>query len=52
MYILIENLDDSFTACRRLRGSVVDGPREGNGSRLYAIQDPAGAFVALYQVQQ
>jgi len=52
IYILIENLDDSIAACRRLGGSMVDGPREGNGSRLCVIQDPARAFVALYQVQR
>jgi uncharacterized protein len=52
IYIIVENLEESIAACKSLGGSVVDGPREAQSSRLCVIQDPAGAFVALYQINK
>ncbi len=47
IYITVENLEASIATCKSLGGRVIDGPRDEN--RLCVIQDPAGAYVALYQ---
>jgi predicted enzyme related to lactoylglutathione lyase len=52
MYIIVENLQESIDACRSLGGRVIDGPGEGAGNRWCVIQDPVGAYVALYQSGQ
>lgn len=49
LYVTVENLDHSIEKCRSLGGKIIEGP--GNmGKALYAIiQDPAGAYMALFQ---
>ena len=47
VYVAVESLDASIEQCRRLGGTIVDGPRAVGAQRYYVVQDPAGAYVAL-----
>ena len=50
IYIIVENLEKSLSACRELGGEVLVGPKSmGPGSSYAIIRDPAGAVSALYQ---
>ena len=49
IYILVQNLDNSIEACKRMGGKVIAGPREVGADRFCVIQDPAGAVAGLYQ---
>ena len=50
VYITVEDLMASIDTCERLGGKVVFGPKEmGDGSRYCVIQDPAGAYAAVYE---
>lgn len=49
IYIIVEDLDASVTACQESGGKVLHGPRESHGAKLAVIEDPAGAVCALYQ---
>jgi len=49
IYITVEDLDHSLEECQRLGGTLVSAPRSYGGGRYCVIQDPAGAFSALYQ---
>ena len=49
IYITVEDLDHSIGECQRLGGTLVGAPRSYGGGRYCVIQDPAGAFCALYQ---
>jgi predicted enzyme related to lactoylglutathione lyase len=51
VYIIVENLESSMNACRRLGGKLLAGPKSlGEGARYCVICDPAGAVCALYEV--
>jgi predicted enzyme related to lactoylglutathione lyase len=51
VYIVVENLEESLTACREGGGEILLGPKEVSpGSTYGIIRDPAGAVCALYQV--
>jgi predicted enzyme related to lactoylglutathione lyase len=49
VYIIVADLDASIAACDARGGKVVFGPRTMGEARYCAIQDPAGAVIALYQ---
>ena len=49
MYIIVEDVDQSITACREMGGEVVAGPKSMGDARYCVIRDPAGAVCALYQ---
>jgi predicted enzyme related to lactoylglutathione lyase len=49
IYIVVENLDLALQNCRDLGGKVVTPVRMAGGSRYAVIQDPADAFVALWE---
>jgi predicted enzyme related to lactoylglutathione lyase len=49
IYIVVENLDLALQNCRELGGEVVSPVRAAGGSRYAVIQDPAGAFSALWE---
>jgi uncharacterized protein len=49
MYVTVADLDSSISACMRLGGRLVAGPRSLQGDRYCVVEDPAGAVVALYQ---
>ena len=49
IYIVVENLDLALQNCRNLGGTVVSPVRMAGGSRYAVIQDPASAFVALWE---
>jgi len=51
IYIVVEDLEASLTACRDGGGEVILGPKGmGPGSAYAVIRDPAGAVSALYQI--
>jgi len=51
IYIVVEDLEESLSACTELGGEVLIGPKSmGPGSSFAIIRDPAGAVSALYQV--
>jgi uncharacterized protein len=50
LYIAVPDLDRCVRASTERGGRVVDGPRLAGMGRICVIQDPAGAFVALYEV--
>lgn len=48
--ITVKDLDACVAKCLELGGKVVSGPRSMGGQAKYAaIQDPSGAYAALYQ---
>ena len=50
MYIHVESLDKALTECVNAGGKVIGAPRNFGADAVYAvIQDPAGAYVALFQ---
>ena len=50
-YIIVEDLEESLSACKELGGEVLVGPKSmGPGSSYAIIRDPAGAASAVYQV--
>jgi predicted enzyme related to lactoylglutathione lyase len=49
IYIVVENLDLSLQECLKMGGKVVTPVRMAGGSRYAVIQDPADAFVALWE---
>lgn len=49
IYIVVENLELALQNCRSLGGRVVSPVRMTGGSRYAVIQDPADAFVALWE---
>ncbi len=49
VYFIVEDLDQSISACTGGGGKVVSGPRSMGKDRYCIIEDPAGAVCALYQ---
>jgi len=51
VYIVVEDLEQSLSACVDGGGEILVGPKGmGPGSAYAVIRDPAGAVSALYQV--
>ncbi len=49
VYLPVEDLDLSLTRCAESGGKIFSGPVSfGDTSRYAVIQDPSGAYVALY----
>lgn len=50
IYFNVENLETSLEHVRQLGGKIITTPKAyGPGASYAVIQDPAGAFCALYQ---
>ena len=49
IYIVVENLDRSLEHCRKMGGKAITPVHTMSGSRYAVIQDPAGAFCALWE---
>jgi predicted enzyme related to lactoylglutathione lyase len=50
IYITVRDVDESAARCVGLGGRVIAGPKQmGKHGRYCVIQDPAGAFAALFQ---
>ncbi len=50
VYLVVEDLDASLARCRELGGSVRLGPKGMGAQGRYAVvEDPAGAFAALFE---
>lgn len=49
MYIIVADLDQSIARAAARGGKIISGPRALGTSRFCVLQDPAGAYVALYQ---
>ncbi|RPJ59576.1 MAG: VOC family protein [Acidobacteria bacterium] len=49
IYISVPDLEVSIARCRELGGKVIAGPKDlGPSGRFCVIQDPAGAYAALF----
>lgn len=48
-YVTVENLETSLEKCTSLGGQIVDGPKAMGKAQFAVIQDPAGAYMVLYQ---
>lgn len=51
IYVTVTDVAASARRCVELGGRIVDGPRDMGGSLFCAIQDPAGAVLALYETK-
>jgi predicted enzyme related to lactoylglutathione lyase len=49
IYIVVADLDDSLRQCEGLGGKTVAGPKNMGDNRYAVIEDPAGAFCALFE---
>jgi len=50
IYITVEDINTSTNRCTEFGGKVIVGPKGlGDQGRYCVIQDPAGAFVALFE---
>ncbi len=50
LYVTVENLDKSLEKCTALAGKIIQSPKKSmNNSRFAVIQDPGGAYMALYE---
>lgn len=50
IYINVDDIDQSLKICKNLGGKVLFEPKQmGDYGRYAVIQDPAGAFVALFE---
>lgn len=47
VYVRVENIQESISACESRGGKILDGPRLMAGMRFCVIEDPAGAVMAL-----
>lgn len=47
-YLTVESVNASAGKCVSLGGTVIDGPRKMGEDIYTLIQDPAGAYIALY----
>ena len=50
IYITVADLDQSIVQCEQMGGKVLSAPRQVGSGRCAVIRDPAGACVALYQL--
>lgn len=50
IYIAVADVAKSAAACAALGGKIISGPRPMGAGLFCAIQDPAGAYCALYQL--
>lgn len=48
-YVTVENIEDSVEKCKSNGGKIIDGPKKMGGAKYAIIQDPAGAYLALYE---
>jgi predicted enzyme related to lactoylglutathione lyase len=51
LYIVVENLDESIQSCLELGGKIIKEPINAGESKFCVIQDPAGAYMALYSYE-
>lgn len=49
IYITVASVVESAQRCVDLGGKIIDGPRPMMGKPFCVIQDPAGAYAALYE---
>jgi uncharacterized protein len=50
LYVTVENLDESLASCIRMGGKIIGEKRQGGKNAFFClIQDPAGAYVMLYE---
>ena len=50
LYIVVADVARSAAACQARGGKIIDGPRPMGAGIFCCIQDPAGAYCALYQL--
>lgn len=49
IYFYVHNLDESLEKLGAGGGKIISGPKSMGAARYAIIQDPAGAYCALYQ---
>jgi uncharacterized protein len=47
-YLTVASVNESATNCEKSGGKLIDGPRKMGEDVYLLIQDPAGAYIALY----
>jgi predicted enzyme related to lactoylglutathione lyase len=52
IYIAVDNLDKSIETCLALGGTLIAGPKGQEQHRYCVVKDPAGAVVALVEVNE
>lgn len=52
VYIVVEDVESSASACLEHGGEVLVGPRDMGDASYCVIRDPAGAVCALYQPER
>lgn len=48
-YVAVENVEAAIEKCKSLGGTIIEGPKDVGKSKFVVIQDPAGAYLALWQ---
>ncbi|CAN5514634.1 hypothetical protein BH23BAC1_BH23BAC1_28560 [soil metagenome] len=48
-YVAVEDIEASLEKCTAMGGNIVEAPRQVGKSKFAVIQDPAGAYLALWQ---
>ena len=49
MYINVSNINATIEECHCCGGKVIQPPRRAGGGQMAILQDPAGAYFAVYQ---
>lgn len=52
IYISVEDLDQAMETCLSIGGKIVSAPAGGEHYRYCVVQDPAGAVVALVELNE
>ncbi|MBK8954721.1 MAG: VOC family protein [Saprospiraceae bacterium] len=49
IYFYVNNLDESLEKLVAANGKIISGPKNMGSAKYAIVQDPAGAYCALYQ---
>lgn len=49
IYIIVADVHDVAKKCEAAGGKIIQGPRNNGSSWMCVMQDPAGAYFAVYQ---
>jgi predicted enzyme related to lactoylglutathione lyase len=52
IYITVKNVEESINNCEKMGGKNISGIKKTGGGKYCVIQDPAGAFCALFSPEE